>query len=150
MKTRQGARSEKSVLTSCFCIVLTLNSPMSCLHYIPLTQDLSVSGVNDAPEYPPPWIHLPFLSSFSSNCPFFPSSRGVGARAVRAEILELQKFCPPVWTMWCKELTWQTKEICSYTSGCWGKVSISMIDPLINTTGLHTQKNLKRITTKCY
>lgn len=119
---------------------VTLNSPVSCLHYILLSQDLSVSGVNDAPEYPPHWIHLLFLSSFLTNRPFFPSSTGVGAHAGWAEILGLLNSCPPVLQQCCKELALQTVEICSYTLGCWGKVSISMIDPLINTTGLHTQK----------
>lgn len=129
---------------------VTLNSPVSCLHYIPLSQDLSISGVNDAPEYPPPCIHLLFLSSFLTKRPFFPPSAGAGAHAGGAEILGLLNSCPPVLQQCCKELTLQSVEICSYTSGCWGNVSISMIDPLINTTGLHTQKTLKSIGTKCF
>lgn len=55
-----------------------LNPPMSCLHYIPLSWDLSISGINDAPEYPPPWIHLLFLSSFSASHPSPPLLLGCG------------------------------------------------------------------------
>lgn len=67
----------------CSCSMLlhsfvSSNPPMSCLHYIPLSWDLSISGINDAPEYPPPWIHLLFLSSFSAGPPSPPLLLGCG------------------------------------------------------------------------